>query len=59
MDAIPSIAWIILATSLISGTGCTLITCAVTARRMTGLYNRGWNAGREFAIRHLHNTIVR
>ena len=55
---IPIEAWILF-TALLSGSGCTLITCAVASRRMTGLYNRGWNAGREFALRHLHNTIVR
>ena len=31
--------------------------CLISAHKRRGLYNRGWNAGREFAIRQLHDTI--
>ena len=56
---IPTEAWIALASALVAGTGCSLITAAFASRRMAGLYNRGWNAGSQFALEHLHNTIVR
>jgi hypothetical protein len=35
------------------------ITTAYWARRHQGLYNRGWNAGREFAARQLHDHLTR
>lgn len=53
---IPVEFWIV-AAALISGTGCTLITCAFAARRMFGLYGRGWTAGREFATRELRDQL--
>ena len=55
---IPIEVWI-LAAAIISGCGCTLITCAIASRRMRGLYNRGWSAGRDFAARQLHDQISR
>lgn len=55
--SIPTEAWLVLITSIVSGSGCTLITCAVASRRMRGLYNRGWTAGRNFASRQAHDLI--
>lgn len=54
---IPVEAWLVLITSIVSGAGCTLITCAFAARRMFGLYGRGWTAGRDFATRELRDQL--
>ena len=59
MNTIPLEAWTILGTSILSAVGASVLTHSYLSHRMRGIYNRGWNAGREFALKHLTNTIVR
>lgn len=51
--------FIIFGGCIITGLICAAVTAAFYTRRIKGLYNRGWNAGREFALRNLHDSISR
>jgi len=53
------VEFFILVASVISGSAGFIIASIFATARMRGLYNRGWNAGRDFATRHLHDTIIR
>jgi hypothetical protein len=55
---IPIDLWIYLAAAAGATFGF-LFSTILSHRKRVGQYNRGWNAGREFTLRNLHDTITR
>lgn len=44
---------------ILTGVISSWITSILKDRRYTGVYNRGWMAGKEFAAREFHDRITR